>query len=62
MDESRWLIAVMTALMKEKLGPGDWISLSAYHADVQQVEKSASMSAMLPLFTDNVHSVAVIKH
>ena len=50
------------ALEKEQLNPADWISWSAYHAALQQVEKSAAITALLPLFTDNAHSVAMIKH
>ena len=40
----------------------DWISWSAYHAALQQEEKLAAITALLPLFTDNAYSVAMIKH
>ena len=62
MDELQWLNAVMAALEKEQLDPADWISWSAYHAALQQAEKPAAISSLLPLFTDSAHSVAMIKH
>ena len=62
MDELQWLNAVMTALEKEQLDSTDWIFWSAYHAGLQQEERLAAISALLPLFTDSAHSVAIIKH
>ena len=39
------------------------LSLSAYHADMQQVIiPPAAINALLPLFLDNAHSVAMIWH
>jgi hypothetical protein len=62
-EENTWLNRVMTALQKEKLESGDWISWSAYHAHMQQtVIPPAALNALLPLFLDNAHSVAMIKH
>jgi len=60
-DEYVWLSKVKTAL--EKPTADGWISWSAYHADVQQaVIPPAAISALLPLFLDNAHSVAMIRH
>jgi hypothetical protein len=62
-QEATWLNTVMEALQKEKLEIGDWISWSAYHAHLQQtIIPPAAINAMLPLFLDNAHSVAMIKH
>ena len=52
----------MAALEKEQLDSTDWVSWSAYHAALQQEEILAAISALLPLFTDSAHSVAMIKH
>ncbi|MES9880446.1 MAG: hypothetical protein ABW185_06135, partial [Sedimenticola sp.] len=62
-EERVWLDTVMAALDKAKLETGDWISWSAYHAHIQQGEiPPAALNALLPLFLDNAHSVAMIKH
>ena len=60
--ELEWLNAVMAALEKEKLDPVDWISWSAYHAALEESVKPAAISALLPVFLDSAHSVAMIKH
>ena len=62
MDELQWLNEVMAALEKEQLDSTDWVSWSAYHAALQQEERLAAISALLPLFTDSAHSVTMIKH
>ena len=62
MDELQWLNAVKAALEKEQLDSTDWVSWSAYHAALQQEERLAAISALIPLFTDSAHSVAMIKH
>jgi hypothetical protein len=60
--ESDWLNTVMTALTKQQL-EREWVSWSAYHADIQAtVIPPAAINALLPLFRDNAHSVAMIKH
>ena len=56
--ELEWCNTVMTALEKEQLDPTHWISLSAYHAALQQTVKPAAIIALLPLITDSVHSIA----
>ena len=62
-EENEWLKVVMAALEKEELDKGDWVSWSAYHADIQQaVIPPAAINALLPLFLDNAHSVAMIRH
>ena len=60
-DEYVWLNRVKTAL--EKSTVDGWISWSAYHADMQQsVIPPPAISALLPLFLDNAHTVAMIRH
>ena len=61
-EELEWCNAVMAALENEQLDPTDWISWSAYHAALQQTVKPAAINALLPLFTDSAHSIAMIKH
>ena len=40
-----------------------WISWSAYHADAHKaVIPPATINALLPLFLDNPHSAAMIRH
>lgn len=61
--ELEWLNRVMAALKKEQLDRMDWISWSAYHAAIQEtVIPPAAINALLPLFEDSAHSVAMIKH
>ena len=62
-EELGWLNKVMEALQKEHLDEMDWVSWSAYHANIQNtVIPSAAINALLPLFLDSAHSVAMIKH
>lgn len=62
-DEYKWLKTVIAALDKEELSSDDWISWSAYHANIQQaVIPPPAINALLPLFLDNAHSVAMIRH
>ena len=62
-DEMGWLKAVMEALHKEKLDEMEWVSWSAWHANIQNVEiPPAAINCLLPLFLDSAHSVAMIKH
>ena len=61
-EELKWYNTVRTALQKEQLDPTDWISWSAYHAALQQPVKPAAIIALLPLFIDSAHSIAIIKH
>ena len=57
--ELEWLKTVMKSFTEEI----EWVSWSAYHANVQEaVMPPAAISALLPLFIDNAHSVAMIKH
>ncbi len=63
-EEYGWLRKVKTALEKQSID--EWVSWSAYHANVQQaVIPPAAINALLPLFVDSVdsaHSVAMIRH
>ena len=62
-DELGWLNKAMEVLQKEHLGEMDWVSWSAYHANIQNtVIPPAAINALLPLFLDSAHSVAMIKH
>ena len=61
--EWKWLDTVMEVLQKQTLEKTDWISWSAYHANIQATAISpAAINALLPLFLENAHSVAMIKH
>ena len=58
----RWLIKVMEA-HREKLDEKEWVSWSAWHANRQNmVITHAAINGLLPLFVNNVYSVAMIKH
>ena len=62
-EEWNWLKAVMVSLRKYDLDKTDWISWSAYHSSMQEaVIPSPAINALLPLFLDSAHSVAMIKH
>ena len=58
-----WLNAVVNALKKGNLAKDEWVSWSAYHASIQTTEiPPATINALLPLYLENAHSVAMIKH
>ena len=60
-DEYAWLNKVKTAV--EKCTMDGMISWSAYHADAHQaVIPPAAINSLLPLFLDNAHSVAMVRH
>ena len=60
-DEYAWLARVKTAV--EKYIKNGWISWSAYHADAHKaVIPPTAITAPLPLFLDNEHSAALIRH
>ena len=62
-EEWIWFDVAMEALEKQSLQKNDWISWSAYHASIQEaVLPPAAINALLPLFLDSAHSVAMIKH
>ena len=62
-EEYDWLNAVVNALKKGNLAKDEWVSWSAYHASIQTTEiPPATINALLPLFLENAHSVAMIKH
>ena len=62
-EEIEWLNHVMEALDKEKLDDKEWVSWSAHYAGIQRnVIPPAAINALLPLWTDSAHSVAMIKH
>ncbi len=60
-DEYAWLSKVKMAVEKSIMD--SCISWSAYHADTHRaVIPSAALNALLPLFLENTHSVAMIQH
>ncbi|XP_041462085.1 uncharacterized protein LOC121413358 [Lytechinus variegatus] len=60
-EEYLWLRLVTETLQKKSIN--DWVSWSAYHADMQQaVMPPAAIISLLPLFVDSAHSVAMIRH
>ena len=60
-DKYEWLTKVHKAL--ENSTVGRWISWSVYHADMQQnIIPLPAINVLLPLFLENVHSVAMIQH
>ena len=62
-EEYDWLNAVVNAMKKGNLAKDEWVSWSAYHASIQATDISpAAINALLPLFLENAHSVAMIKH
>ena len=61
--EDGWLRVMSVLLKKEKLGPKDFASWPAYHANRQSAERRAvSHIALMPLFTEPAHTVATIMH
>ena len=55
--ELEWLNRVMAALTKEQLDKMDWISWSAYHANIQEMLiPPAAINSLMPLFVDSAHS------
>lgn len=62
-EEHEWLRAVMVAHEDQETIKGSFVSWSAYHADIQRTEiPPAAIHALLPLFVDNAHSAAMIRH
>ncbi len=52
-----------TLLGKDQLEDGDSISWAAYHALMQlPVTHPITINALLPMFYENVHTIAIIKH
>ena len=62
-DEIEWLAKVTVAIAKETLDTEEWLSWSAHQASVQQsVIPPSAITALMPLFMDSAHTVAMIKH
>jgi len=62
-EEWKWLEVVKNNLNKNPLQNFDWITWSAYHSNLQTaVIPPAAINALLPLFLDSAHSVAMVKH
>ena len=61
--EASWVDVVSDLINKEVLDKNDNISWSAHHANLQQeVPHPPAVIELLPLFKDNAHSVAMMKH
>jgi len=61
-EEWNWLNAVMESLRKQHLEKTDWISWLAYHSSTLEAAiPPPAINALLPLFLDSAHSVAMIK-
>jgi len=62
-EEWKWLEVVKTNLYKNPLQNFNWITWSAYRSILQTaVISPAAINALLPLFLDSAHSVAMVKH
>ncbi len=62
-SEYDWLVAVEDLLQKEQLEVGDNLTWSAYHAASQpQFVRPRAITSLLPLFSENAHSLAMIQH
>ena len=60
-DKFKWITKVHKALKNSTVG--SWISWSVYHADMQQnIIPPPAINPLLPLFLENAHSVAMIRH
>ena len=62
-SEYQWLDKVKELLEKDKLDKEDYISWSAHFASLQsQAPRSQAITALLPLFDENAHTMAMIQH
>ena len=62
-NERKWLDTLSNAAKKGSLAENEWVSWSAYHASIQTTDiPPAAIIALLPLFVENAHSVAMTKH
>ena len=62
-NERKWLDTVSNAVKKGSLGKNEWVPWPAYHASIQTTEiPPAAIITLLPLFVENTHLVAMIKH
>ena len=60
-SEYQWLNKVKELLEKDKLDKEDYISWSAHFASLQsQAPRSQAITALLPLFDENAHTMAMI--
>jgi hypothetical protein len=62
-SEYHWLNKVKELLDKEKLEKRDYMSWSAHFASLQEeVPRPAAITGLLPLFSENAHTAAMIQH
>lgn len=61
--EYEWLEHVQRLIRKSELAKDDFLSWAAFHASVHQPSRDPPTAvALLPLFEESAHSVAMIKH
>ena len=61
--EKSWLENVFEKLMQGDVQKDEYISWAAYHASLHnELSQSISLGAMLPLFKEQAHSPAMIRH
>ena len=62
-EEEEWLAHVERLRGKEKLDQHEYVSWAGFHASRQQQEPHAvALNALMPLFYENAHTVAMVKH
>ena len=61
-EEKHWLNFVAQIHSEGQLRDGQSVSWSAYHAERHNQIRPNAKVATLPLFTENAHSVAMVKH
>ena len=62
--EEEWLSSVRALIRQDELSEDDYISWAAFHASksLPMDEIQVTINALLPLFYESAHSVAMIKH
>jgi hypothetical protein len=62
-EEEEWLAHVRSLICKEKLEEKDYVTWAVFHASrQQQVPHPVALNALMPLFYENAHTVAMVKH
>ena len=62
-EEYEWLNVVAAAMKKDELDKNEWLSWSSYYAEKQKTSiPPPAIISLLPLFYENAHSVAMIRH
>ena len=62
-EEEEWLAHMERLRGKEKLDQREYVSCAGFHASRHQQEPHAvALNALMPLFYENAHTVAMVKH